>query len=217
MATDRPPVGANASLLLRLLLFAACLPSAQAGNLCVTTRDPAGQSLPGVSVTIAKRTDEAASLPFAPTQTRTDAAGQACFFQIPDGSYSVELALHGFLTATYQPIRVDVLRPASLAVGMLFGQVIELDISRIARITGVIRFRDEPAAEARICVYEGDSRHPANCSRPDRFGQFGLLVEPGAYVLEVTRQDKVYLRKSVNIPSAGTFLDLIPPLLPEER
>ena len=198
-------------------MFAFCAISAVGGNLCVTTKDPTGQPLPGVTVMITKQKDAAASIPFDVTQTRTDSNGKACFFQIPDGSYSVELTMHGFLTATYRPVRVDILRPALFEMVMLFGQVIELDVSRIARISGVLRFRNETNAEARICVYDNDSRNLVNCSRSDRFGQFGLLVEPGTYFIEVTRKDTVYLRKSVTIPNAGTFRDLIPSELPEVK
>ena len=205
----------NAATSLRLLIFVFCTISAVGGNLCVTTKDPAGQTLPGVTVMITKQKDAAASILFDVTQTRTDSNGKACFLKIPDGSYSVELTMHGFLTATYQPVRVDILRPALFEMVMLFGQVIELDISRIARISGVLRFRNETNAEARICVYDDDSRLLVNCSRSDRFGQFGLLVEPGTYLIEVTRKDTVYLKKSVTIPDAGTFRDLIPSELPE--
>lgn len=203
--------------LLRLLTFAFSAISAAGGNLCVTTKDPAGQPLPGVTVMITKHKDAAASIPFDVTQTRTDSDGKACFFKIPDGSYSVELTMHGFLTATYQPVRVDILRPALLELTMLFGHVIELDISRIARVSGVLRFRNETNAEARICVYDNESRLLINCSRSDRFGQFGLLVEPGTYFIEVTRKDTVYLKKTVTIPNAGTFRDLLPPELPEVK
>lgn len=202
---------------LQLVMFAFCTISAVGGNLCVTTKDPTGQPLPGVTVTITKQKDAAGSIPFEVTQTRTESNGQACFFKIPDGSYSVELKLHGFLTSTYEPVRVDILRPALLEMVMLFGQVIELDLSRNAKISGVLRFRNETNAEARVCVYDNESRLLVSCSRSDRFGQFGLLVEPGTYLIEVTRKDTVYLRKSVTIPSAGTFRDLIPSELPEVK
>ena len=207
----------SAAVPLRLLIFAFCSISAMGGNLCVTTKDPTGQPLPGVTVMITKQKDAAASIPFAVTQTRTEANGQACFFKIPDGSYNIELTMHGFLTSTYQPIRVDVLRPALFETVMHFGQVIELDISRNGRITGLLRFRNETSAEARICIYDNDSRLLVNCSRSDRFGQFGLLVEPGVYLVEVTRKDTVYLKKTITIPSAGTFRDLFPTELPEVK
>ena len=205
----------STAVTVRLLMFAVCSLSALGGDLCVTTKDPTGQPLPGVTVMITRQKDVTASAPFDVSQTRTEANGQACFFKIRDGMYSVELALHGFLTSTYHPIRVDVLRPALFEMAMLFGQVIELDVSRIARISGILRLRNETVAEARICVYEKDSRLLVNCSRSDRFGQFGLLVEPGAYFIEVTRKDTVYLRKAITIPSGGTFRDLIPSELPE--
>lgn len=59
-------------------------------NLCMTTKDPTGEFLPGVTVANTKGKDSAAGVPTTTTQTRTDSSWQVCFLQTLDGSFRVE-------------------------------------------------------------------------------------------------------------------------------
>ena len=197
--------------LVNSLLYASLAGSAHnlwGGNLCVTVRDPAAQVLANVSVTVTK-IREGESVITTPIHARTDSDGKVCFFALLDGRYAMEQTFPGFLTATYQPIRVDILRPAILETTMLFGDVIELDISGIARVSGTLRYQGKPIVRARVCLYEA-SKVPVNCSYSDRMGQFAILVEPGAYIGEVMRGNAIVFKGPIAVPTAGTFRNLFP-------
>jgi hypothetical protein len=187
-----------------------------AGSLCVTAKDPAGQPLSGTSITITRAQESESLNALSRAHSRTDNDGQACFFQLPDGIYNVEFSLQGFLTVSYQGVRINILRPAILEVVMLFGDVIEHDVSPpLAKVTGILKVRGDLLAEAIICAYDKQSNNLVNCSRSDRFGQFALLLEPESYIIEIRHKDKVYFRGRINIPRAGIYSELIPKRLEE--
>jgi len=176
------------------------------GNLCVTMRDPGGGAIPNASAVAVRQSEgpgEAKEL-----VTRSNEAGQACFFELLDGRYALTIRAPGFLEVTYRGIKVDTLRPGLLVVNLLFGDVIELNVTPTAQIGGRLMKQGKPVVRGVVCAFT-TAGVLYNCTLSDKEGQYGLVVQPGNYRIEVTIQDSLVFKKDVSFEGPGVFRDLI--------
>src|SRR5262245_51077628 len=90
-----------------------------AASLCVHVTDPANLPLPDASLTAVNLvTGKIFS-------ERTDRSGKACASAVPEGLYSVEVGMAGFLNVRYHPVRIGPAAASSLKFQLPFGEITE--------------------------------------------------------------------------------------------
>ena len=91
-----------------LVCAAGFLTNLTASELCVVVIDEANLPLPNAWINVTrmlKPTADANNSPIKAYNSSTDAKGAACL-AIPEGTYSVEVGLTGFLNVRYYPVRL---------------------------------------------------------------------------------------------------------------
>jgi hypothetical protein len=81
-----------------VIVSARCLSAAE---LCLRVADEGQQPLPAARVHVVSLGDGQAH------DRQTDANGSSCLSGLPEGLYSVEASLQGFLHVRYYPVRVS--------------------------------------------------------------------------------------------------------------
>jgi hypothetical protein len=86
-----------------------------------------------------------------------DPDGKACISKLPDGLYSVEAGLTGFLNVRYYPVRIKYPAVEQLQFRLPFGEITEGLLSQDATVAGTLKADgDTPVQGANICILELD-------------------------------------------------------------
>jgi hypothetical protein len=130
------------------------------------------------------------------------------FREVPDGSYSIEAGMKGYVSVRYAPIHIlfpfgferDFRLPAD--------EVYESDAPDKAHVAGELKVADKPIGGVRVCLRR---RQEEFCTTTNRLGQYSLLVPPGSWLAVVTAQkDKSVLwRQRLQLAKPGEYRDQI--------
>ena len=175
----------------------------QASAICVNVKDFADQPLPGARATIVNLGTSAV------TVIRTGEGGSACTPQIPEGLYSVEVGLSGFLNVRYYPIRLSFPGRPDLQFRLPFGEVTEGGIREDAVVSGTLKDRSGPVGRGEICLLEAAKGTEISCTTTNELGEYALSVPPGEYGVELKRDGKLVQGSSIQLRSPGVYRDII--------
>ena len=146
---------------------------------CVTVLDLVGLPLPDASVVATNLTTSKMA------SGGTDERGTYCFPSIPEGLYSFESGLRGFLNVRYYPVHVTFSKPAELEFRLPFGETEEGISSNEAMINGTLRRAGGPVGNASICVMGQPNAKPIRCAQTTELGEYAIAVPPGIYYVEI--------------------------------
>jgi hypothetical protein len=180
---------------------------ASAARLCVVVHDYADLPLPGAWVNVINVT---ASKPnansFVPSYSMsTDSVGKACQI-LPEGTYSVEAGLTGFLNVRYYPVRVALPNVVDLSYRLPNGPVGEGGVEQEAILSGTLQVDGKPLGDTKICIWKNsESPSLVACGLTNESGEYVLYVPPGMYRAEIRTSDGEVHRSTVNVRAPGHY------------
>ena len=174
----------------------------RASVLCATVMDYARLPLPNASL-------NATNLLTGKSYTAlADRSGHFCFSNIPEGLFSIDASLAGFLHVKYYPVRVAAGAPVNLSFQLPFGEITEGGIGQDATISGTLLEKGSPAESAKVCAIAVDASSKA-CTATTDLGEYAIVVPVGVYQTEVqTRDGRVYKSK-LTLRSPGIYRNRI--------
>lgn len=193
----------DCAFLIRLILCAAAIHTACAATLCIKVLDPADLPLPDATV---------AAINLQTTKAwhgRTDEAGLACIPKVPEGLYSVEAGLTGFLNVRYHPVRVAAATTHKVRFRLPFGEISEGPIAQEATLSGTLRRGENAVQNARICILSSESGASVSCATTDDLGEYAIIAPIGRYTLEVQLHRGAVQRSNVDISRPGLYRNIV--------
>jgi hypothetical protein len=181
----------------------AATSSAFAAQLCVTVKDYVDLPLPGAWV-------NAISLASGELRTtHTDRRGAVCFPALPEGLYSVEVGLTGFLNVRYYPVRLTYPEGAELSFRLPFGESSEGGLVQEANLSGTLRRGGSPLPGAKICLLPPEGREPFTCTLTNNLGEYAISVPPGRYKTDISILGRMVFRGTADVSGPGYYRDLL--------
>jgi hypothetical protein len=183
-----------------------------ASTLCVRVVDPANLPLPAAWVNIAElKTSALYTL-------QTDTAGKACATKLPEGLYSVEVGLTGFLNVRYYPVRVTTDWTKELEFRLPLGEAIYESVSQEAIFSGTLKTDEGGLAGAKICVKGTANDRLITCTTTNDLGEYVLVVPPGSYNIELRAPGGRIYQSKIAAPAVGQYRDRISiPVDPDKK
>jgi hypothetical protein len=176
--------------------------SLSASELCVRVIDEADLPLPHARLNVTRMVNA----PGEDSRTyngSTDSKGQACI-KIPEGTYSVEVGLTGFLNVRYYPVRVMFPNSSKLNFRLPLGDITEGSIVPEAILSGILQNDGKAIEGATICILQQSSSAVVACGLTNVFGEYALSVPPGIYNTEIrTAVGEVY-HSTASVPRPGS-------------
>jgi len=182
------------------MLVHACINTMDAAQLCVSVTDYADLPLSGASVTTLNLTTAEKH------SSRTDRKGDVCLPSLPEGSYSVEVGLQGFMNVRYYPVRPAFPIKTKLSFRLPFAEITEGGLASESTISGTCRVGNKPAANALVCLVKAGSN--PRCTTANHLGEYLLSVPPAVYELEVATAEKRKFKSKVDLSTPGSYPDL---------
>jgi hypothetical protein len=197
-------------------LFSACILGIAVGqalfasDLCVAVDDYADLPLPGASVT-------AIDLVKGGTRydVKTDSKGRACLLKLPEGVYSVEAVLTGFMNVRYYPVRVVYPDTTELSFRLPFSEITEGGFTREVVLSGTLRFQGKPLVNAEVCALESNGKK--SCTTATDIGEYALSLAPGSYDIQIRTFDGKRLHSRVDLTTPGAYRDSLGSLVEEQQ
>jgi hypothetical protein len=168
-----------------------------AADLCATVLDITHLPLPSASVNVESLATGKAYL------ARADQRGTACL-SVPEGLYSVEASLTGFLHVKYYPVRATAEAKQNLIFWLPLGEIREGPFGGDSTLSGTMLSRGAPIESADVCVI-GPGGAPRTCTVTNDLGEYALVVPPGAYETEIRTRDGHVYRSRVDISTPGVY------------
>ena len=166
--------------------------------------DKVGGPLPGATVSIHKlsgdRYDES---------VQTDGQGQYSFAELPNGEYSVGAELHGFVSASFSPVRVYFPAGVRWDFALRLAYVAEGGISESSDLLGELMLGNVRVAGASICLTRSDASGHAACTTTNRLGQYFLSVPPAVYDVTVELRGGVKTGQRLDMGGTGEYRDRV--------
>ena len=177
--------------------------SLTAASLCVRVTDPANLPLPAASVT-------AVNLVTAKLFTeRTDRTGKSCLSLLPEGLYSVEVGLAGFLSVRYHPVRIDPVVVHDLKYQLPFGEISEGTLAQEATVSGTLKRDGGIVQSARICILAKVSEAQLGCAITNDLGEYAIVVPIGIHTLELQLPGGVAQRSAIDLSRPGFYRNVV--------
>ena len=177
-----------------------------AASVCATVVDPADIPLPHASIKIASLSEVARHY-----EGVTNDQGKVCMRAVPEGIYSVEASLGGFLNVRYYPVRInrtDAPNPVDLSFRLPISWVGEGLLVKESIISGSLKAENHGKSGIRICLFREGALLPTACDITDDIGEYAVAVQPGLYWVEMSTLDKnVLLRRKINLSVPGIYRD----------
>jgi hypothetical protein len=185
-----------------VLLFsglASLCGSAKAAVLCANVFDLANLPLPDASVTAVNL---GTNKRFG---GRSDRTGKACIPALPEGLYSVEVALTGFLNVRYYPVRLAPVATHELRFQLPFGEITEGSLAQESTLSGTLKQDGAPIQSAKICIFasEGENAAPVTCSVTNDLGEYAIIVPVGIYTVELRLPQGTVQRSKIDLSNPG--------------
>ena len=167
-------------------------------SLCVAVKDPVNLPLPGATVTATALLEEKQEV------ERTDNKGAACFKDLPEGWFTVETSMAGFLTVRYYPVRLVPENLTNLKFELPLGEITEARVTKEALVAGTLKLRDKPVPAAQICFKRTLANSSARCVHTTGDGEYVLYVLPGDYQIDITAGAKVF-SSTLHVLAGATY------------
>ena len=173
-----------------------------AAQLCITIQDPTSLPLRNAWIRIIDLHSQ------HELKGEADREGHWCSTKLPEGVYSVETGLQGFLNVRYLPVHVTYPGTNQLTFRLPVGEITEGGVGTDATISGTLQHAGETVPGARICLFKLSAQAPAACTATNRLGEYALTVATGAYRAEITDAGKVH-RSALDLSSPGHYRDAL--------
>lgn len=166
--------------------------------------DETGGPLPGAKVTAHKVSGEQFD-----ESSQTDSQGRYSFPELPDGEYSIEGTLAGFVSVSYKPVRIyfpaQVAWNFVLSVAAFGGDAVYAS----SELVGELRWKGARVSRANVCLITPGGPHRPVCTATNRLGQYFLDVPPGTYIVTVDGEGGLKSRQPLDMTAAGEYRNKI--------
>lgn len=186
-------------LLLPALILAP-IQALTASSICVTVVDPIPLPLRGAVVKIVGLLE--GDKRFA---TATDQQGRACTGDLPEGLYSVEVGLEGFLNVRYYPVRVVFPKDQDLQFQLPFAEITEGGTHEESVLSGTLEEDSKPLSGIQMCLFEDARTSASACTTTNDLGQYALAVPPAIYWLELNKLSQNITRVKIDLSNSGYY------------
>jgi Carboxypeptidase regulatory-like domain len=166
------------------LIASSMSPFCDASTICGVAANQLGEPLKGAVITVV---DLASSERHVSRDS--DAEGKACVQGVPDGDYSVEASAAGYMHVAYYPVLVHSPDEITLSFRLLIGSFDPLRSTYVgtdATVYGTLTTGANPAANVKICLFEGSRVDAPKCVNTNDVGQYKLVVPARQYRAELT-------------------------------
>lgn len=163
-------------------------------QLCVNVVDDATMPLGSAHVKIVNLADGSEHT------LDTKASGSVCFPNIPEGRYSGEARLAGFLEVKYWPIAVSASRARFLTIRLPLALSNVDSVASDVTLSGTLLQDSKPAAIVGICLIS--SKNKDVCSTTNKLGEYSITLSPGVYTVRIHAADGTAIYK-VDLSSPG--------------
>lgn len=174
-----------------------------ASTICVRVKDYADLPLHDARTTVVNLGTNKTSVAL------TGRDGRACVPGLPEGLYSVEIGLAGFLNVRYYPIRLAFPTTPDLQFRLPFGEITEGGLAADAVISGTLKRADIAIGSAKICILGLGAEQPITCGTTNELGEYALSLPPGTYRVEVTLAGGLVYRSKIEVPVPGVYRNRI--------
>jgi hypothetical protein len=171
--------------------------------------DYANLPLPGASIVVTELVEG------SHYNAKTDANGRACLPKLPEGIYSVEAVLAGFMNVRYYPVRVAYPATTKLSFRLPFSEITEGGFAEEAVLSGTLRLRGKPLINAEVCALESNGKK--HCTTATDTGEYSLSLAPGTYDVQIRTFEGKRLHSKVDLTTPGTYRDSLGSLVEMER
>jgi Carboxypeptidase regulatory-like domain len=172
--------------------------AAFAAELCATIMDYGRLPLPSATMNV---TNLETGKSYA---TLSDKNGNACVSRVPEGLYSVDASLPGFLHVKYYPVRVDPVAKEMLTFMLPFGEIAEGPWVNESTLSGTLLKGGVPLQAAQICMV-GLSGAPKTCTATNDLGEYALMGPAEVYNTEIRTRDGEVYKSKVDLSSPGIY------------
>lgn len=136
--------------------------------------------------------------------TLSDKEGTACFSSIPEGPYSIEASLAGFLHVRYYPVRAVSSSKQKLLFSLPFAEISEGGVGDESTLSGTLLKGGSPVELAEVCMV-GAAGAPKTCTVTNELGEYALVGPAGVYRTEVRTRDGKLHKSKVDISTPGIY------------
>lgn len=185
-------------------VFICCRLLADESAICAVVLDVAGQPLPNATLNVVNLADgkkRGVGL--------TDVKGMVCIARLPEGLYSAEASLAGFMNVRYYPVRVAFPERVHLAFHLPFAEIQEGGIQTEAILSGTLGGERQPISGVRVCLFHNRDTVSIACTVTNDLGQYALVVPPGVYRVEVRRQRRIVGQSTIDVSVPGVYRNRI--------
>ena len=193
MSQVKRSVGATALVLILLSGFPIF-----ASELCATVMDYARLPLPSASITATNLTTGRSY------SARSDSKGMACLSDVPEGLYSVEASLAGFLHVKYYPVRAVPFAKQALSFWLPFAEIEEGGLGDESTLSGTLLRGIAPVQAAEVCLVAATGT-PRTCTLTNDLGEYALLVPAGVYLTEIHTKDGRVYKSQIDMSAPGIY------------
>jgi hypothetical protein len=141
--------------------------------------------------------------------SQTDSGGSYSFPELPDGEYSVEATLRGFVGVSYKPVRIyfpaQVRRDFVLAVAFVGGDAVYAS----SELVGELIWKGARVPRANICLFRLDGPYRPTCTSTNGLGQYYLDVPPEKYNSTVSGDGGLSVSQSLDLSTPGEYRNKI--------
>jgi hypothetical protein len=181
-----------------LAVLGLVAPPAFASDLCATVVDLAHLPLPSASVNAIHL---ATGKSYA-GQTAND--GRTCVSGLPEGLYSVEAHLPGFLHVRYYPVRVTPLAKQYLSFSLPFAEIREGGVVDESTLAGTLSSDGIAVDSATVCMTSA-STSLKTCTTTNDLGEYVLLGPADNYDVEIRTRGGAVCKSRVDMSVAGIY------------
>ncbi len=198
-------LGARAAIIISLICTFEAVVSARMA-LSGQVADQSGSPLQSVAVTLHKLSGD-----HFDESSLTDSRGRYSFADLPDGEYSLEAELRGFVSVRYKPLRIyfpaDVERNFVLELAG-FGHD---GVYASSKLVGELFWRGARVSTASICLNRADQSQQPVCTVTNGLGQYVIDVPSAVYVVTVDRGAGLHTEETLDLSTAGEYRNKLLP------
>ena len=166
--------------------------------------DATGGSLPSATVTVHKLSGD-----HLDESSQTDSQGRYSFAELPDGEYSVEAVLTGFVSVSYKPVRIYFPAGAWWNFVLTVAGFGHDAVYASSEVVGELLWRGARVSTANICLTRSDGPHQPICTVTNRLGQYFLDVPTAIYVVTVDKGGDLHTTERLDLTTAGQYRNKI--------
>jgi hypothetical protein len=133
----------------------------------------------------------------------TDQKGKFCS-SLPEGQYSLEASMTGFVSARYTPITLSYPNTLRLSFLLPLAEINEGGFGPDAIISGTLGAFESPSVGAEICLAAPTLTVPV-CTTTNDLGEYALSIRPGKYEVTIRARGRISQPMPLDLPSSGVY------------